>query len=472
MTESYHGSRRAWLWLLPAGALLVVAAAVLGLGLTWPFVSALLAGFAVVSVWAIVRLQAERAEHEAAMTRRDAAEAVLAERLRLARDLHDLVSHGLGMITVRAAAAAHLHARKPDEAVLLSAIADVEAISRRATLELRRMLEALREAGDQPARHPSETLASLPEIIEGARRAGLRVALHEEELGAVSPGAQLAICRIVREGLANSARYAGSTSVDVWLARTSAAVSVTVRDDGPHRGWAVRPGAGHGLLGLRERVGSLGGTLTAGPRGGDPGFCLEAIIPESAGAGLTNGVAEVGGAGLTNGVAEVGGAGLTNGVAEVGGAGLTKGVAERGGAGLTKSVAEGGAGQTKGVAEGGGAAQTKSVEVVPEGAGAARMKALEAVVSERGGTARAKFAGSLGDEGASAAGARGYESIGSEGDSAAWRKGAGAVASEGGGVARVEDVDAVAGRADSGEVAGVEAGSGRAGSGGVAGGGR
>ncbi|MEV4465860.1 histidine kinase [Micromonospora echinofusca] len=282
MTESRCRSRRPWIWLLPAGALLVVMAAVPLLGLTWPFVIILLLGFAAVSLWAIVRLRVERAEHKAAMARRDAAEAVLAERLRLARDLHDLVSHGLGMITVRAAAAAHLHARKPDERALLAAIEDVEAISRAATVELRRMLDALREVDDQPARHPTDTLASLPEIIDGARRAGLRVELHQEELGSVSPGTQMAICRVVREGLANSARHAGSTTVDVRLARTRTAVSVTINDDGPNRGWAVRPGAGHGLIGLRERVSSLGGTLTAEPRAKDDGFCLEAVIPEGA----------------------------------------------------------------------------------------------------------------------------------------------------------------------------------------------
>ncbi|HEX5595817.1 MAG TPA: histidine kinase [Micromonosporaceae bacterium] len=286
MTESRRRSRRSWLLLLPAGALLVVMAAVLMLGLTWPFVTALLLGFAAVSIWAIVRLLVERAEHETAMARRDVAEAVLAERLRLARDLHDIVSHGLGMITVRAAAAAHLHARKPDNQALLAAIEDVEVISRKATVELRRMLDALREVDDRPARHPTETLASLPEIIDGARRAGLRVKLNQEELGAVSPGAQVAICRVVREGLANSARYAGSTTVDVRLARTRAAVCVTIDDDGPNRGWAVRPGAGHGLIGLRERVSSLGGILTAEPRakehGDRVGFRLEAIIPEGA----------------------------------------------------------------------------------------------------------------------------------------------------------------------------------------------
>ncbi|MFF3867776.1 sensor histidine kinase [Micromonospora sp. NPDC001898] len=285
MTESRHRSRRSWL-LLPAGALLVAMTAVLALGLTWPFVTVLLLGFAAVSAWAIVRLLVERAEHETVIARRDIAEAVLAERLRLARDLHDIVSHGLGMITVRAAAAAHLHARKPDDQALLAAIEDVEAISRKATVELRRMLDALREADDRPARHPTETLASLPEIIEGARRAGLDVELTQEELGAVSLGAQVAICRVVREGLANSARYAGSTRVDVRLARTPEAVSVTIDDDGPNQGWAVRPGAGHGLIGLRERVKSLGGTLTAEPRakghGDRVGFRLEAIIPEGA----------------------------------------------------------------------------------------------------------------------------------------------------------------------------------------------
>ena len=279
MTERRRHARRALRWLLPIGVPIVAVAAVFILGLTWPFIAVLLVGLGAVAAWAIVRLRVERAEHEAALARWSAAEAVLAERLRLARDLHDIVSHGLGMITVRAAAAAHLHGRKPDEQALLAAITDVEAISRTATVELRRMLATLREAGDEPARHPTDTLAALPEIIAAACRAGLRVQLRQETLGPVSPGAQVAICRVIREGLANSARYAGSTQVDVHLARTGAGVTVTISDDGPSRGWAVTPGAGHGLIGLRERVGSLGGTLTGGPRPG-AGFCLAATVPE------------------------------------------------------------------------------------------------------------------------------------------------------------------------------------------------
>lgn len=274
-------------WLVPAGALLILGTAVLLLGLSLPFVISLLLGLGATSVWAVNRLHVERAEHMTALAHRDAAEAVLAERLRIARDLHDIVSHGLGMITVRTAAAAHLHAGKSDEKALLTAIGDVEAISRTATVELRRMLDALRDVGDQPGRHPTDTLACLPEIVDSACRAGLRVQLHQEDLGAVSPGAQVAICRVIREGLANSARYAGSTHVDIHLARNRTAIVVTVADDGPDRGWAARPGAGHGLVGLQERVKSLGGALVAGPRPqlleGRGGFSLEVTIPEAVG---------------------------------------------------------------------------------------------------------------------------------------------------------------------------------------------
>lgn len=271
--------RQAVSWLLPVGVVVVALAAVAVLGLTWPLATLSLVGAAAaVAARAVVRLRAERAEHEATQARWNAAEAVLAERLRIARDLHDIVSHGLGMITVRAAAAAHLHARKPDEKELMAAIADVEALSRQATVELRRMLQALREVDNPASRHPTDDLASLPKIIADARRAGLRVDLHQDELGPVSSGAQTGICAVVREGLANSTRHAGLTRVEVNLARAPDAVVVTITDDGPSPGWAANPGPRHGLIGLRERTISLGGTITAAPH--PPGFRLEATIPD------------------------------------------------------------------------------------------------------------------------------------------------------------------------------------------------
>ncbi len=279
MTAHERPARRSRVWPVPIGALLAVLIITFMLGLTGRYAMILVAGTALaVAVWAVARLRTERAAHEAALANWAASEAIVAERLRIARDLHDIVSHGLGMITVRVATAKHLNAQNPNEQALLEAIEDVEALSRQATLELRRMLETLREADEPAPRHPTDTLASLPEIIAGAKRAGLHVELHQEDLGSVSPGAQLAICAIVREGLGNCARHAGFTRVHVSLSREQDTVSIIIMDDGPSTGWAAAPGAGHGLIGLRERVNSLEGALHAGPHGA--GFRLEATIPE------------------------------------------------------------------------------------------------------------------------------------------------------------------------------------------------
>jgi len=261
------------------GATLIVPIMTLVLGLQRYLPLMLPAGIALaVAIWSVSRLRTERAAHATALTRWDASEAIFAERLRIARDLHDLVSHGLGMITIRAATARHLNARNGSEKALLEVIEDMENLSREATHELRRMLETLRE-GDVPApRHPTDTLASMPEIIASAQRAGLCVELHQDDLGPVSPGVQLAICAIVREGLDNSARHAGLTRVQINLSQELDILAITITDRGPSTGWTAAPGAGHGLIGVRERVTSLGGTFHSGPYG--TGFRLEATVPE------------------------------------------------------------------------------------------------------------------------------------------------------------------------------------------------
>jgi signal transduction histidine kinase len=270
--------RRQRVWLVPIGALLAGLIITFMLGF-WRLNMILAVGSALaVAVWAVIRLRTELVAHEAAQANWAASEAIFAERLRIARDLHDIVSHGLGMITVRAATARHLNAQNASERALLEAIEDVEVLSRQTTLELRRMLGTLREADEPAPRHPTDTLASLPEIIAGAQRAGLRVELHQEALGPVSPGVQLAICAIVREGLGNSIQHAGFTRVQVNLSRAHNTISIIITDEGPSAGWAAAPGAGHGLIGLRERVNSLGGTLYAAPHA--TGFRLEATVPE------------------------------------------------------------------------------------------------------------------------------------------------------------------------------------------------
>lgn len=257
----------------------VVAVAVLVLGITWPLAAVVVAVVGLtVGAWAVLRLRAERAAHGAAIAEWAASRAVLAERLAIARDLHDLVSHGLGLITVRVAAARHVNAAEPDADDLMGALDDVETISRQATGELRRMLHALR-ASDEPAPlQPTGSFDMVPEIVAAARRAGLTVDVHADELPAVSAGVQVAACAVVREGLANVARHAGATSAQVDLSVDRGVVSVAVTDVGPAEHWRAVPGAGRGLAGLRERVTSLGGTLAAGPRGG--GYRLEATLPD------------------------------------------------------------------------------------------------------------------------------------------------------------------------------------------------
>jgi signal transduction histidine kinase len=229
---------------------------------------------AAAAIWAVRRLRADRADYEARLTEWAATEAVLAERMRIARDLHDIVSHGLGLITVRAAATRHLP--KPPE--IEAALTDIEEAGRHATGELRRMLAVLRTPDAGPPRAPMEGLDAVPDIVRGAEVAGLRTRLELDELGAVSQGVQVAVCKTVREALSNAARHAGPTRVRVHVYRDGPVVVVTVADGGPADGWRATPGAGHGLAGLRERVTSLGGTLLA--ERVETGFRVTARIPD------------------------------------------------------------------------------------------------------------------------------------------------------------------------------------------------
>ncbi|TDD68740.1 histidine kinase [Jiangella aurantiaca] len=232
-----------------------------------------------VSAWAVLRTRRERRAHEDRLAAWAGERAAQAERLRIAGDLHDLVSHGLGLITVRAAVAARLGG--PDgPAEQASALADIEAVSRETTTELRRMLTVLRTPEAAAALRPAESLADLPGIVAAARGAGLDATLDLPALDGVSPGVQLTVCAVVREALSNAARHAGPTRVRVGVRRDGGTVVVTAVDDGPADGWEPRPGAGHGLDALRERVTALGGTLDARAEGA--GFAVTGQLPDGA----------------------------------------------------------------------------------------------------------------------------------------------------------------------------------------------
>ncbi|MGQ4266600.1 sensor histidine kinase [Nocardiopsis changdeensis] len=243
-------------------------------------VCAIAASAVSVVVWAVLHSRRRRRAHEDALTLWAAERAAQAERLRIARDLHDLASHGLGLITVRAAAA-RTAAGPEGEAERVRALADIERAGREATTELRRMLTVLRTPGEEaePARlRPAETLRDLPAIVESARRGGVAAVLDLGGTGEVSAGAQLTVCAVVREGLANTARHAGPGPARVTVLRRGGAVVVAVEDDGPAPDWRPHPGTGRGITGLRERVALLGGTVCAERTGG--GFRLTATVPD------------------------------------------------------------------------------------------------------------------------------------------------------------------------------------------------
>lgn len=284
-----RGRTRAWIVVACLAPLPILAALILDSGSTVLLVAATISGLILLLAalaWAIGRSRAQRRDYEERLGAWAAERAVEQERLRIARELHDLSSHGLCLITVRAAATGYLLGPDAD-AERQRALQDIERIGRATTTELRRMLTLLRSPGDDPAPlHPADTLAALPDIVAEAERNGLIIQSALEQFGdeagsygGLSPGVQLTVCAIVREALTNVLRHAGPTTVRLTVTRDRDAdtVGVLVVDDGGHPGWNPEPGAGHGLTGLRERVKAHGGILAATPA--RHGFQLRATIP-------------------------------------------------------------------------------------------------------------------------------------------------------------------------------------------------
>lgn len=226
----------------------------------------------VIAAW---ELRRARATFQARLATQAADAAVARTRLDIARDLHDIVSHGMGTVTTRAAVALRVDADDP--AKLRQALADVEATSRAATTELRRMMHALR--GDDAPTAPTPGLGQLDDLV--AASPTLRITVERSgDLDAISEGVSLVAYRVIQEALANAARHAGPTQVMVSVARFDEQVDVTVTDAGPVAGWVAVPGSGHGIPGMRERVASVGGTIDVRTTPG--GTIVTARLPEVA----------------------------------------------------------------------------------------------------------------------------------------------------------------------------------------------
>ena len=199
-------------------------------------------------------------------------QAVLEERARIARELHDVVAHSVSTIAIQADTARLATPGMPPEgAEKLEAIGDT---ARDAMTEMRRILGVLRsEAGE---REPQPGLDGLGDLLEAARGAGTPVRLVlEGRVAPLAPGVELTAYRLVQEALTNARRHAPGASVEVELHYDADALRLRVRDDGPG---PSGDGTGLGLIGMHERVATVGGTLTVGPADGG-GFLVEARLP-------------------------------------------------------------------------------------------------------------------------------------------------------------------------------------------------
>ncbi|WP_306474089.1 sensor histidine kinase [Streptomyces sp. Ru87] len=285
---------------VPAAAVLAGEAALTPSG-PWPEAAGTAALVWLVSgaAWAAGRTARERRSRAARRERRRAEEALAEERLRIARELHDIVSHSLSVIVVKASVANHVAEQRPQET--RDSLRAIEQTGREALTEMRRALgvlrgepagQGVRESG--PARPaPPPGLADLPPLVRRAERAGIRTELRTRLAVDLPAGTALAVYRIVQEALTNVVKHAGDgTHCRVTVTADSREdVRIEVVDDGagpPAASGRAELGGGHGLVGMRERVMMYGGTLAVGPRPGG-GFAVSARLPSEPAHGTATG---------------------------------------------------------------------------------------------------------------------------------------------------------------------------------------
>ena len=255
----------AWIGFDPVSATNVAAA------LVWwsPWVIAWLLGS-----W--LRVLSQNAEQRRLRREERAVSAVTEERNRIARELHDVIGHSVSIMTVQTSAVRRR--LREDQVVEREALETVESTGRQALAEMRRMVGVLREDGEVDAREPAPGMDQLSRLVEQFRSAGLPVEVSiTGDAQPLAPGLDLTAYRLVQEGLTNSLRHAVSPSrAEVTIGYTPEHLELMIRDDGGHLDGPAE--AGHGLLGLRERVSVYGGDLVARPRP-EGGFELLATLP-------------------------------------------------------------------------------------------------------------------------------------------------------------------------------------------------
>ncbi|MER7759978.1 sensor histidine kinase [Streptomyces sp. NPDC097619] len=247
------------------------------------FQVAVLFGFSSLLGYALrgVRVARGRLHDQEALTEEERSRrALLEERSRIARELHDVVAHHMSVISIQAQVAPYLVTDPPEE--LKENLAGIRQNALEALTELRRVLGVLRSesAEDQADQHhPQPTLADLGSLVDNVRAAGLSVAVETAGIRRpLTPGVELSAYRIVQEALSNCLRHAPGSQVEVGIAYGPRDLYLCVANTAPTGPVPASPGAGHGLLGMRERAGMLGGELAAGPRP-NGGYEVSAVLP-------------------------------------------------------------------------------------------------------------------------------------------------------------------------------------------------
>lgn len=268
---------RGWRILVAASLVLLLISVSAGMASSWWWSPAvLLPGLGLVAaLWTAGAATRERRAYAERSSEERRARAVADERLRIAREVHDIVSHALGVIAVKAAVARHVAPTRPD--VAQDALAVIDDISRVALAEMRQALHLLR-AGEDGAGGPPPDVG-LPALVSRVAAAGLDVECELVGLERLPEPTAVSTFRIVQEALSNVLKHAGRTRCRVTVSCGADEVVIDVQDDGPA---GLRPAAGacgHGLRGMRERVALHGGDFQAGPLDRGRGFRVHARLP-------------------------------------------------------------------------------------------------------------------------------------------------------------------------------------------------
>ncbi|MFI6335012.1 sensor histidine kinase [Streptomyces sp. NPDC050535] len=228
---------------------------------------------AIVALSELVRVRREQWARDRTERAQAAKRRADEERLRMARELHDVLAHSISVINVQAGVGLALLDSDPEQA--RTALTTIKAASKEALGEVRQVLDTLRAPGEAP-RAPAPGLDRLSELVEQAAGAGLTVEMRGTA-PKLPPGTDLAAFRIIQEALTNVVRHSGSRHARVLVERAEGALRLRIDDDGPATGEDAG-GSGNGLAGMRERAAALGGTIEAGPRD-DGGFRVLAVLP-------------------------------------------------------------------------------------------------------------------------------------------------------------------------------------------------